>query len=238
MNKLGHLLLGELRRLVKYKIVFFSLLVSFIWVVVIALTDETVAKTFVPYLIIMDAGLMSIILLSASFFFEKQEGSIQSILVSPVSLKVFLLAKVLSMGLVTLISFGLVVGSALIFHDFPIAVGELLIYTMIVVLSHTAIGYVLTLYSKDFMQTLTRVMLFMFLYMVPLILVPLGIVTEKWDVIFFIIPTYSSQVLFQGAVESVPLWKTLVASGYLVLIAALLYPLVVIKRYEIVALEG
>ncbi|MDD3112790.1 MAG: ABC transporter permease [Candidatus Izemoplasmatales bacterium] len=238
MNKLGHLLLGELHRLLKYKILIFSIAVSLIWVVIIALTDENTAKTFVPYLVLMDAGLMSILLLSASFFFEKQEGSMQGIMVTPISLKVILLAKVISMILVALISFVLVVGSALIFHDFPIAVGELFLSTLLVVTSHTAIGYVLTLYSRDFMQTLTRVMLIMFLYLVPLILIPLEIVTEKWDFIFFIIPTYSSQVLFQGTIGSVPIWKSLVASGYLLLIPALLYPFIIFKRYEVVAMEG
>jgi ABC-type multidrug transport system permease subunit len=238
MNKLLHLFRGELLRLLKYKILIFSLIVSAIWVVVIALTDSDTAKSFMPFLVLMDAGLMSIVLLSANFFYEKQEGTLQGVMVTPISIKIVLLAKVLAMVVVALISFGLVIGSALIFHEFPVAVWRFLIFTVLVVLSHTAIGYVLTLNSKDFMQTLTRYMGLMLLFIVPIILSALNIIPEKLDFLLLLSPTYSGQILFQGTLVSVPLWKTLLACGYLILIPALLYPLVIIKRYEAVAVEG
>ncbi len=225
--------------MLRYKIVFFSVLVSAIWGLIIALTDNDAALSLVPFLVLMDAGLMSIILMGSSYFLEKQEGTMNSLLVSPVAIVNVLLAKIISALFMALLSFIIVIGAAYIFHDFSASVLLLLLYTVLVVLSHTAIGYVITLYSKDFMQMLVRYIGMVIIFIVPMLLVGLNIIPKSLDFVVLISPTYSGQILFLSTVnQTIETWKIIIAALYLVFITATLYPLVVFKKFQQVALEG
>jgi len=239
MNKLWHLVKGEIFRLFRYKIVFFSVLVSAIWALIIALTDNEAAVSLVPFLVLMDAGLMSIILMGSSYFLEKQEGTMHSLLVSPVAIFNVLLAKIISALFMALLSFVIVIGATYIFHDFQASVFLLLLYTLLVVLSHTAIGYVVTLYSRDFMQMLVRYIGMVMIFVIPMLLVGLNIIPKSWDFVVLISPTYSGQILFMSTInQTIETWKIILAALYLVFITATLYPLVVLKKFQQVALEG
>ncbi|MBU1145475.1 MAG: ABC transporter permease [Firmicutes bacterium] len=238
MNKLWHLIKGELFRLVKYKILFFGVLVSAIWVIIIGFSDIETVKMLLPFLVLMDAGLMSIILLAASFYLEKQEGTMNALLVSPVSLLWVLIAKIVSTIVVGTISFVLVVGAALIFHEIELNVLLLFFYMVIIILSHTAIGFVITLNAKDFMGMLVRYMGLMLLFFLPVLLVALEIIPTSIDFIVLLSPSYAGQYLFKSALAEGETWKTIASILYLILIPSLLYPLVVYKRFVKVAIEG
>lgn len=62
---------AEMFRLFRYKIIFFGFFVTAIWVVILGLSDAVLAAELVPTLIVMDSGMMAILLLAASFYFEK-----------------------------------------------------------------------------------------------------------------------------------------------------------------------
>ena len=238
MRKLLHLIKGELLRLVKYKILFFGVLVSAIWMIILGLSDKQTAVALAPTLVLTDAGLMSIILLASSFFFEKQEGTLHALLVSPVSLAKVLIAKIVSALFMGLISFILVIGIVMIVHGVQLNVFLLLFYTIIVILAHTAIGYWLTLRAKDFMALLVTYMGLMLLFMSPMLFMALEIIPSQLEFLMYLSPSYSGQMLFQSVFGSVDVWKIWLSVLYLMLIPALLYPLVVYKRFEKVAIEG
>jgi hypothetical protein len=73
MSKVFLLLKAEITRLIKYKIILFGLLVTLIWLVLLSVVNKEEAKTLLPQLLVFDTGLMTIILLASSYFFEKQE---------------------------------------------------------------------------------------------------------------------------------------------------------------------
>ncbi len=238
MDRLLSLIKGEIFRLLRYKIIVFSAIASLIWVAIIALSDAETTRRLLPTLILMDAGLMSIILLAASYYLERQEGTMQSVLVSPVKLSQVLSAKIVSMVFMSFISFVLVVGSAYLFHQVKANVLLLLVYTFLVVLSHTAIGYVLTLYSKDFMQLLVRYMGLVLVFFTPLLLVEINVIPRELDFFAMLSPTYAGQVLIGSAIGSVVIWKVLFGIIYLAVIALTFYPFIVFRRFQKVAMEG
>jgi len=94
MNNIWKLFKGEIVRLFLYKVVFFAVLVSSIWVLIISLLSASEVKTLLPFVVVMDSGLMSIILLGPMFYYEKQEGIAKSLLVAPISVAEILIAKV------------------------------------------------------------------------------------------------------------------------------------------------
>ena len=122
MAKLLGLVKGEILRLWRYKITFFGLLVSGIWLLILALVTKEEANALLPQLLILDGGLMAIILLAAAYYYEKQEGTLKAVLVSPTSPALLLLAKVIGALFGSVISLTLIWLTMLVIHQtsFPI----------------------------------------------------------------------------------------------------------------------
>jgi len=238
MSNVLKLFKGEITRLIKYKILFFSLLVSSIWVLFIALVSKTEAIMFIPFLIIMDDALMSIVFLATSFFYEKQEGIAKTLLVAPVSVTQILISKVAASLFTGVISLVIIALSSLIFHGIIINWGLALIYMFAAVFAHTAIGYLVILASKDFMGFIVRFMVVIIILILPTIFIALGIIPTSYDYIGILSPTYAAQLLVDSLFKSVDWWKVLLASVYLFGIGALIFPVFVIKKYQRFALEG
>jgi len=238
MVKFGRLYLGEIQRLFKYRIVFFGFLVSAIWIAVVGLTDKTTATALLPTLIGMDAGMMSILLLAAQFYYEKQEGTIHTLLVTPVPVAHILMAKIAASMTTGIISMLMVAGLAWIIHGITFSLLLMGLYVLVIVAGNTAIGYLFILISKDFMSMLVRIMGVLLLFYVPNLLVPLGILTEKWDFLSLMSPSYASSYLIESLFVDKPLWKILASAVYLAGIAAALYPLFIAKRFARISVEG
>ncbi len=238
MAKIWLLTKGEIKRLFRYKIIVFSVIVSLVWVLIIALADLAFANAFVPILVLMDSGLMSIIFLGASYYLEKQEGSIKSLVVTPARMSEILVSKFLSALFLAFISFVIVVGSALVFQDFHVNVGLMFCYMLLVVFSHTAIGYLIILNSRDFMQMLLKYMGVFLLLMGPMVLVALGLIPDQYDYLALISPSYAAQVAFNSTISAGNTGEVVFSVVYLFLIGAILYPFAVSPKYAKVVTEG
>lgn len=238
MNSFLHLLKGEVLRLVRYKIIFFGILVSLIWVALIYFLDAQTAKGFMPFLAMLDAGMMSVILLGATFYLEKQEGSIKTLLVSPVSLVQVLAAKVGSAIISAMISVVMVLGSGFLFHGIQTNFLLVMLYVFVIVLSHTAIGYVITLRSNDFMSMMMKFAGLSLLMMIPSFLYLLGVIEEQLNWLLLLSPMYAAQYLIQSIHSSADLLLIAGSTLYLALLGTFLYWKVVYPRFKEFAIGG
>ena len=238
MSNLWKLFKGEIYRLAKYKILFFGVLVSAIWVLVIALVSKAEAESFIPFLIVMDDGLMAIVLLGSMFYYEKQEGIAKSLLVTPITVNQVLIAKVAASIFSGLISVVFIFLAALVFHGLVINILLAIIYMVLAVIAHTAIGYLIILGSRDFMGMLVKYMGVVLLLIAPTILVALNIIPANLSFLAILSPSYASQLLIESIFQATDLWKILLAVGWLLAIGGLLYPFVITKQYQRYALEG
>jgi fluoroquinolone transport system permease protein len=237
MKQLISLLKGELTRLYKYKILVISLFVSFLWLVIIALADKETAKTLSPMLIWMDGAMMSIIFIAASFYYEKQEQTIKSLLVSPVSISMVLLAKVIASLMMGLISGVLVVGYSMIVYQLEVKLLLLFVYILIVVGSHTAIGFLITLYSKDFSTMIFNYALFALIALVPSLLLSFSVIPDTYSGLLLLSPTHAGQVLINSAFVLQPTNEIIISIVYLMVLGGLLYPLWVYKKFKKTIIE-
>ncbi|MFY9147954.1 MAG: ABC transporter permease, partial [Bacillota bacterium] len=96
MSNLMRLVAGELKRLVKYNILPVSLVTAVIWIVLFLFQSANEARNIAPLLIFVDATMMAILLLGASHHLEKQDGTIRTMMVLPVSLGQILAAKTIA----------------------------------------------------------------------------------------------------------------------------------------------
>ena len=114
MKSLARLIAGELKRLMKYNILPASLVTVIIWIVLLLFLSEKEAREIAPLLIFVDVAAMSILLLGASHHLEKQEGTIRSMMVMPISPGQILAAKTIA-SLVLAVESAVITSAALFF---------------------------------------------------------------------------------------------------------------------------
>jgi fluoroquinolone transport system permease protein len=238
MSNLLNLIKGEIIRLYKYKILIIGTIVSLIWVVIIALSDAITAKQLVPLLIFMDAAMMSIILHASSFYLEKQEGTIKTLLVTPVRLSDIIIAKAVAALFMGLISAVVVVTSGLVFHQIEINLLLLFIYIILIVSSHTAIGFAITLYSKDFGAMIVNYALFALVALVPSLLFAINIIPAEFSNFMLVSPSHAGQMLLNSTLGEVDLHVIIISIIYLISLTAILYRFIIYKKFKKYAIEG
>ncbi|MEZ4357377.1 MAG: ABC transporter permease [Eubacteriales bacterium] len=239
MKNVIRLTLGELKRLVAYKILPISLVTGLIWIIIFLFISKEDASHIAPLLIFVDICMMSILLIGASHHLEKQEGTINSMMIMPVSLGDILFAKVVSSLFLGLES-AVVISAALFFiHGVTFNYGWLLLFVIIAGAAHTAIGFFLSLISKDFTSMLGLMMAYMLPFTIPTILFAFGIINAKYEWLLMISPSQSAAELFSFAVSGeMETAKMIFACIYLVILSVILYRFVVLPRFKNNAVRG
>lgn len=237
MKVLLHLIKGEIHRLIKYKTMVVGFVVSFLWVLIIWLSDKESAEMLIPLLIFVDAAMMSILLLGASFYLEKQEEVTKTLMVTPIQLWQLLFAKVVASLVSGVVSTIFVVMIGIFIHGVEIALLKLLVAVILIIISHTAIGYLISLYAKDFSTMIIRYAMYALIFFLPSILVTLGVFQESLEWIVMLSPSHSGQVLINGAFDVINPVEWWVGLAYLFMIGLVIYPVFVYPKYKKVSLE-
>jgi fluoroquinolone transport system permease protein len=225
MNTFFALIKGEVIRLWRYQITLFGLIVSGIWIILLAVVSKEEANALLPQLIVLDSGLMAIILLGASYFYEKQEGTMKAMLVSPTSPSILLTAKIIGTLMGNLLSVVLMWLTMVIIHQSFFLLLPALGLVMMITITHISIGYVLIYWSKDFMDLLLKYTFVVLILFVPTILVSLNILTDGLENLAYLSPTYSGQILIAQ------LWTSSTSSITVAWLLTILYPLVLFPFY-------
>jgi fluoroquinolone transport system permease protein len=230
------LLWGELMRLWKYKILLFGFLVSLIWVLIVSLVNRTEALSLMPMLLVLDTGMMVILLLASSYYFEKQEGTIKTLFVTPIHAMQLLSAKIASTFVSGLISMTLIGLAVFLIHgidtiNYPLA----FLYVVLSTLAHVAIGFLLIFSSIDFMSLLMKHSMLMLVLLLPSVLEPLALIPENLRYFNFLSPSYASQILMHSLITpmTLPLQQDVgFALTSLVILSLLMYPLFIYPAFK------
>jgi ABC-type multidrug transport system permease subunit len=230
------LLWGELMRLWKYKILLFGFLVSLIWVLIVSLVNRTEALSLMPMLLVLDTGMMVILLLASSYYFEKQEGTIKTLFVTPIHAMQLLSAKIASTFVSGLISMTLIGLAVFLIHgidtiNYPLA----FLYVVLSTLAHVAIGFLLIFSSIDFMSLLMKHSMLMLVLLLPSVLEPLALIPENLRYFNFLSPSYASQILMNSLITpmTLPLQQDVgLALTSLVILSLLMYPLFIYPGFK------
>lgn len=202
-NNLLNLIAGEINRAVKYKVLTIGAGVSFIWLAVIFFTRSNTAELsmIVPLLIFADVAMMSTMLIGASIFFEKQEGSIRSVIIAPVTIGQILISKLVNAIFIAIVSALIVSIGTIIMTDIKINVFALIIYVVVIAGSHSAIGFGISMVSKDFNSMLINYMMFVIVFMMPPILFMFNVIPDKYEMLLLISPSQAGNILISSTLS-------------------------------------
>lgn len=239
MSTQTKLIAGELMRLMKYNILAAGQVTAVIWVLLLLLVSASEALKITPLLIFVDVSAMSILLLGASHHLEKQDGTMKTMMVLPVSAWQILAAKTVASMTLALISAVATAAALYLIHKITFNYVLLLLFVVIAGVAHAAIGLVLSLRSRDFTSMLGLLMAYMFVFTIPSILFSLGVIDAKYDWLLMISPSHCANYLIRAAVSGD--FETTTAAAacvYLAILAAGLFKFAVYPSFKDNAVRG
>ncbi len=222
------LLKSEMKRLVKYKILTISLAVSVLWMAMLYLIGRENAAGFVGLFIALDASVMSIIMLGASLFFEREENTLKPLLVTPVSVAQIIGVKVLSSIYVALQSAVLVSLFVRFVMDIEVQFVALILLVALIATVHSMIGFFLAMTAKDFTGLLVNMILYTFIFAIPSLLVTLDVISGWVETLLWISPIQDALVYMNmvfGVEETLTFGSIefILSTLYLALLSGVLY---------------
>ena len=163
----------------------------------------------------------------------------RTMMVMPVSLGQILAAKTIA-SMVLAIESAIVTSVALFFiHGVTFNYVVLLMFVAIAGAAHAAIGFVLSLRSRDFTSMLGLLMGYMFLFTLPSILFSFGVIDEKYEWLLMLSPSHSASHLITAAMTGeFEVAMTIIGCLYLAVLAAVLFKFDVYPRFKDNAVRG
>jgi fluoroquinolone transport system permease protein len=198
---------SEMSRLYKYKILTISLAVSLLWMALLYFLGADTARSFVGLFVAIDATIMSMLMIGASLYYERQENTLKPMLVTPLPIATMIIVKVMTTVYVALQSGVLVSLFVYFFLDIEVQFIPLVLLISLVATIHAMIGIVLSLRAKDFTGYLVALISYAFIFTYPSLFLALDILPEFLEFILVLSPShgafiYMDQVFFvEGAYE-------------------------------------
>ncbi len=232
MRQLSVLIRGEFKRLIRYKLIQVGFGVSILWVMVMFLIGPEEAGAFVPMFIFMDVAMMTVLLIGASFFYERQENTLKSMLTSPASMRSIIASKMFSAVYIALQSSLFIGLIAYFFFNVDINFFLLIPFSILIAFFHAMIGYTFAVLVEDFPALLALMMAYMILFGFPSLFYALGLLSETLETILLISPTHASMLLIDYAFyASNDLWIIALGIVYLLIASIVLSNMVVFPKY-------
>ncbi|MGD9581871.1 MAG: ABC transporter permease [Vampirovibrionia bacterium] len=233
-NRLTLLVKGELLRLHKYNVIFISIFIAIIWGVVLYFVNSDLFNALLPFLILVDATMMSLMYIGSVMFFEKKESTLSSVLVTPVTNQEIILSKILANTIHNLFSTSLIIIAFIFIKQVEINYLLMLIAIILVTAVFTGWGLLLSYFQKDFTTMLTNLMLLMFLFLLPSALYEFGVLkSPAWEYILLLNPIQAAQEVIVGGFRNVNLdWQYYFSLGYLVIGGLLSYKFLILPKFN------
>lgn len=237
MTRFYTLVHGEILRLRRYNLLGASLFVSGLWVGILHFLKVENVTNIVPQLIFLDVTTMAVLLIGVTFIYEREEGTIRTLLVSPISKSQYLLAKVFSHLIPSIISFTIMFTYSKVFKTIDINYIYMIVALAVVALFHSLIGLLLTYFSKDFTDLVMEIMKLFFIMVLPVILEEFNIVNSVlFKKVVYILPTKSALMMIMGPAGLVKTKDVVISAAYITISSLILY-YVIWKNFHKYALK-
>lgn len=232
MSRLISLVKGEFDRLNKYNLFTANFVVLLLWVGLAWFFEGEELKLFLPVVFLLDATMMTMLMVAATLFYEKQEHTLNSIMVSPVSEDEYLLSKIIVNIINSLTSVVFISAAVYFIRDVTYDYWKLVPAVIVVTVVHTLIGIRLSYYAKNFTSMLVNFIVYVFLFLFPSLFALLDIIGPEVARYLIILPPETSRILIITIVQEVEPWKLVFGYGYLLFLSFIFYRFVVKPKFN------
>lgn len=238
--RMAFLIKGELLRLNKYRVTTVSLLVAFVWGLVLYFIDDmNILEQMLPMIIMIDATMMSVIFIGSIMFFEKSEQTISTLLVTPTSTDEQILSKVIANTIHMLASSLLIILVFYFVKGVTVNFFWMIPILIVCIAFHSLLGYVFSYHSKDFTSMLLGVMMFVIFLSIPSILHQFNILFKGdfWRYALLITPAQASAELIALGFGGAFTVASAISLGWLLLAGILGYVFYIKPAYKAYAVR-
>lgn len=238
--RMAFLIKGELLRLNKYRVTTVSLLVAFVWGLVLYFIDDMdILEQMLPMIIMIDATMMSVIFIGSIMFFEKSEQTISTLLVTPTSTDEQILSKVIANTIHMLASSLLIILVFYFVKGVTVNFFWMIPILIVCIAFHSLLGYVFSYHSKDFTSMLLGVMMFVIFLSIPSILHQFNILFKGdfWRYALLITPAQASAELIALGFGGTFTLASAISLGWLLLAGILGYIFYIKPAYKAYAVR-
>ncbi len=228
----------EMRRMYKYKILQISLFLALLWCALLFFIGAEGAAQFLPLFLFIDASVMSMMMMGAILFYERQENTLKPLLVTPIGVTQLILVRIV-VGILIALQSVIILG---LFARFVLGVELMLMWWVFVVsviaFAHGVLGFVISLLVKDFNGLLVNIIVYMFVFGFPSIFFALGMFSPVWENILLFSPTHGAFVLIEhGISRGTSTWVIVFALTYLIGLSGFFLVRFIIPRYALIGVK-
>lgn len=233
-SRLMLLVKGELQRLHKYNVFSISILVAVIWGFVLFFIKEDLLGSILPFVLTIDATMMSVMYIGAVMHFEKSESTISTMLVTPVTNSEMVLSKVIANTIHNLVSSSLLIIVFVVIKDVDLNIFLVFLGIISATAFFTIGGLCLAYYQKDFTGMLVNIMILAFALFIPTALYMFNVLTgDFWEYFLLLNPVQAGQEVIVGSFDGYEFtYKYYVSLTYMIIGAVLLYRFLAIPKFQ------
>ena len=237
MSNLKNMLRWEFTLLSRYKIIHISILSMILYFLTTQAVPDMNKTIFHTMLLFFDPAIIGIMFVGALVLFEKSENVLQALVITPMKTDDYLLSKITSLTILSIISASIFIALLNIFSgiDFNIlflVLGIILTSVMLILLGFILVSRV---------NSINEYLVAMIIAFLGLLFAPMLHLSGIYEnVIFYLWPTQASFILFTGVFNatSLELWETAYGIGYQVIWIGILYFLARKAFHKHIVLKG
>jgi fluoroquinolone transport system permease protein len=188
-------------------------------------------------LLFFDPAIIGIMFIGALVLFEKSENVLQALVITPMQVDDYILSKITSLTILSIISATIFVALLNIFSDIGFNIQYLAISIILTSVMLILLGFILV--SR--VNSINEYLLAMLVAFLGLLFPPMLHLSGLYEnVIFYLWPTQASFALFTGVFNAASLksWEIAYGIGYQILWIGLLYFLAKKAFYKHIVLKG
>jgi ABC-type multidrug transport system permease subunit len=198
MKNLLKLYFGEFNRYIKYNLLAASLLVVIAYGVAFYFLEEAIVNNLLAVFLFFELFVMPMLFLGVEFYYEKQEGTLKTLLAAPVSKAQLLGSKYLMSITAALISSSVLASIAYFLYEITPNVGLLLVTAIISLIFSIATGLLLSYKSLDFSKLFVNYIILVLGLYLPVIVYQFNFYRAEWfKVIIDFLPPQSINLLLE-----------------------------------------
>jgi len=232
MNQLLTMLKWEFILDHRYKIIYIAMIGAILYYITLVALPTFNTTFFLTMFLFFDPTLIGIMFVGALVLFEKNENTIQALIVTPMQTRNYFLAKIISLTTLSIIAALLFIYLAhgFDFNYFYLLTGIILTSVFLILL-----GFIMVSRCRSINEYLVLMMVAMLILFIPPLLQESGIYKND---IFYAMPSQASITLFQGVFGSISINETIYATAYLVFWIMLCYYISKKAFYKHIVMEG
>jgi fluoroquinolone transport system permease protein len=227
----------EFTLLYRYKIIHISILSVVLYFLTIQAVPDMNKPVFHTLLLFFDPAIVGIMFVGALVLFEKSENVLQALVVTPMSVDDYLLSKITSLTVLSVIAATIFIALLNLFGDISFNIFYLAISIILTSVMLILLGFIIVSRVKSINEYLMAfAVLFLGLTFFPML--HLSHLYE--NVIFYLWPTQASFTLFTGvfAAETLEMWEIAYGIVYQLLWIGILFWLAKKAFYKHIVMKG